>query len=624
MKILPKILIIIASVLLVLGVGAGIYFFRDKIPFLAPKPEKVTLTYWGLFEPPEVMSPLIEEYQRENPHVQINYQLQSYSTFKQYKETLYTRVKQDGGPDIARIHSSWSGQFENLISPLPSSVMSTADFGQRFFPVATKACQIGGNSYCLPLMYDGLTLVYNKRTFSEAAITAPPRTWKEFRDIAVKLTQWEDNDPKNRILQAGAAVGAGKNVDQVMDILGLMLAQSEVSIPTQLSSQAAQDVFTFYTNFTLKDHVWDETWPSSLSAFASGKVGMIFIPSWGITLLKDKDLNFGFGVAPVPQVPKLEGGLTEVGWANFWVETVFSDGDRAKEAWKFLKFLSEREAQETLFSRAKKIRGLPFPYGRKDLASGLSGDPYLGPVVEYATVAETSPIASCSGNPDYEEVLLGAVEEILSRKPVREVLVEAQDSLVSLLGSKSLGISSEETECVLTSFGLGIVPEIEAEEPMLLPTPEPTTVPEATPTPTPTPTGAPAPVTEVEALKCLSLSATPKGGEIPLKVTFTARASDTARAEAYRFAFGDGQVDETSVATTSHTYSSAGTYTASVRVKDSAGVLTPETSLCQATISARRPAKVATPSAKPTLGFTLPLVAVSFLGILLLTLGLLF
>ena len=90
------------------------------------------------------------------------------------------------------------------------------------------------------------------RLWEEAAISAPPETWKEFRDTAIKLTNWRDNDPKKALLQSGAAVGTADNVSHPADILGLMLAQSEVSIPTQLDSQASQDVFTFYTNFVTK------------------------------------------------------------------------------------------------------------------------------------------------------------------------------------------------------------------------------------------------------------------------------------------------------------------------------------------------------------------------------------
>jgi len=618
MKNLPKILILIVAILAFLGLGLGVYFFRQKIPFIAPRQKKVTLSYWGLFEPPEVVKPLIAEYQKENPHVTIDYQPQTYTSFSQYKKTLYNRLKEGSGPDIARVHASWIPQFEDLISPLPADIMSSSEYGKRFLPVTSQACQVRGSTYCIPLMYDGLVLLYNKSLFSEAAVASPPETWKEFRDIAVKLTQWEENDPQKRILQAGAAIGAADNVDHAPDILGLMLVQSEVSIPTQLSSQAAQDVFTFYTNFARKDHVWDETWPDSLSAFASGKVGMIFADSWEVALLKSKKLGFSLGVAPVPQVPKLEGGLTSAGWANFWVESVFLDSGKAREAWKFLKFLSEKTSQEELANGEKRVRGLPFPSSRNDLVSTVTANSYLAPVLKYASGAKFASFSSCAGNPDYESIILKATNDILKGSPVGESLQEAEKALTSLIGSRSLGTTTSERACLLTSFGWGEMPEV-AEVPPA------ETTPSATPETKPVPAGTPAPTVTppVVPLSCQALTASPRQGEVPLKVTFTARASDTSRVHGYRFAFGDGVVSETSQAAATHTYSTAGTYTATVRIKDEKGILTPETPLCQATISAQRPA-VATTSARPTTGFTPPLLVVSLLSTLLLVLGILF
>lgn len=625
MSTLPKILIIIASVILILGAGAGVFLFRDKIPFLAGRAKKVTLTYWGLFESAEVMDPLIEEYQKANPQVTINYQLQSYPTFKQYKETLQARLSQGEGPDLARVHSSWIPQLENSITQMPPAVLSSAEFSQQFYPVAGSSCQLRGGIYCLPLMYDGLVLVYNKRLFSEAAISAPPTTWKEFRDIAVKLTQWEENDPKNRILQAGAALGSAKNVDHASDILGLMLSQSEVSIPTQLTSQAAKDVLTFYTNFALKDRVWDETWPTSVSAFTSGKVGMIFVPAWRVAQLEATQLGFSFGVTPVPQVPKLEGGVTDTGWANFWVETVFVKQAEANEAWKFLKFLSEKESQQQLLANDQKARGFAFPSSRKDLATETVGDSFLGTVVENAGTAVTGSFASCSGNPDYEAALLGAVGGVISGKSLETALGDAQESLTSLTGARSLGTTSEETRCALTTLGLGHAGELVAEaEPETAPEVAPESEPEPEETPSTSPAPAPVTTPEPEALRCLSLSASPKSGTIPLAISFAGRSSDSSQTKAYRFTFGDGQVKESSSSSITHSYTGAGTYTASLRLVDTQGSLSAESPLCQATIAATRPASVATAAAKPATGFVPPAVLVSLIGLFLLTLGLVF
>ena len=608
MRSLPKFLVIILSALLVLGLAVGIlYLFREKIPFLAPilapGREEITLTYWGLFEPEEVIEPLIAKYQEEHPNVTINYQLQSYPTFARYKETLYARLGQEGGgPDIARVHATWIPQLASRLSPLPSSVIPPSEFGETFYPVVKDLCQAQGSIYCLPLMYDGLVLLYNKDLFREAAISAPPQTWREFREVAVKLSQWEDNDPKGKILQAGAAIGAASNINYASDILGLMLSQSEVNIPQQLSSQAAEDVFAFYTNFVRKDHVWDETLPSEVSAFLSGKVGMIFVPSWEIARLRQASLNFDFGVAAVPQVPKLEGGLTDVGWSNFWVEAVSSSSPHPEEAWKFLKFLSEQESQKELFDRAVQIRGAAFPYARRDLRSLLSQDKNFGPVVKWAANSEASPINSCSGNADYEAVITEAVSEILSGKQISSVLRKAEKTLSSLVESRSLGLEKEERTCALASFGLG-VPEVEEPKPESKPK-------------------KPEPEEAEEPLRCLQLSAVPSSGEIPLKVTFSARPSDFSRAKSYRFAFGDGTVEEESSSRVTHTYAQAGTYTASVRIEDSEGKLTPETSFCQATISARRPTIAeASPTAKPETGIALPMVLVIGFGVLLLAFG---
>ncbi len=128
-----------------------------------------------------------------------------------------------------------------------------------------------------------------------------------------------------------------------------------------------------------------------------------------------------------------------------------------------------------------------------------------------------------------------------------------------------------------------------------------------------------------EVLTCAGLTATPLSGEIPLDVTFSARPSNEALVRTYRFAYGDGDVDETTSSQVTHTYSQASTYTASVRIEDTSGNLTPKVADCEATISAQRPEKdEASPSADMPTGYNIPTFVLVGLGLLLLTLGFLF
>ena len=100
-----------------------------------------------------------------------------------------------------------------------------------------------------------------------------------------------------------------------------------------------------------------------------------------------------------------------------------------------------------------------------------------------------------------------------------------------------------------------------------------------------------------------SLSATPTSGTVPLTVSFDASGSSNAPScntiTSYTLDFGDGSSAITqSSPTFSHTYNSAGDYTARLTVTNSAGQVS--TNQAQVLIHATRPAPTPTPTPAPT------------------------
>lgn len=404
-----------------------------NLPFIKPPAKQVELTYWGLFEPTEVFQPLIEEYQKENPSVKINYEERAFSTLAQHKETLLTRLREGTGPDIFRIHNTWISQFASELSPLPSDVMSSAEFATNFYSSLQNFLSYQNQLYSLPLMYDGLMLFYNTKHFEDAGVNRPPADWEEFREVAIRLTK-TDGETK-RITQAGAAIGTADNIAHFSDILGLMLAQSRINFPADLTSGGARDALVFYTNFVTKDHVWDASLPSSIEAFARGKVSMIFAPSWRVFDIQIMNPGLDFATAAVPQIPSLprEEPAT-VNWASFWSEGVNLDSENAGESWKFLEFLAQPENMRRLYSEEAKLREFGEPYSRTDLGSVLLTNDYLAPLIDGAPTAASYIIADAAGNDVYVEAVAEAVNAVLQGKDVEQAL-ETLKTTIERFGS---------------------------------------------------------------------------------------------------------------------------------------------------------------------------------------------
>ena len=389
----------------------------QALPFVKPPAKEVTLTYWGLFEPEEVFQPLIEEYQKEHPHVKIEYQQRAYSDLSQHKETLLTRLREGTGPDIFRLHNTWITQFASELSPLPSEAMSSAEFAANFYSPMQNFLSSQGQLYAIPLMYDGLMLFYNTEHFEEAGVSQPPSDWDEFRRVA-------------KILPAGAAIGTASNVAHFSDILGLMFAQSKVSFPADLTSRGARDALIFYTNFVTKDKVWSASLPNSIRAFSQGRASMIFAPSWRVFEIQALNPGLDFTTAPVPQIPSLPGeGPTTTNWASFWAEAVNLDSENAGEAWAFLKFLSEPENMRRLYSEQAKLREFGEPYSRTDLSVVLLTNDYLAPLIDGASTATSFIIADAAGNDVFVEAVAEAVDSVLQRKDVDAALETLQSTI---------------------------------------------------------------------------------------------------------------------------------------------------------------------------------------------------
>ncbi len=365
---------IFIGIVVVIILGAGVYFFGRKEPV---PPENVELTFWNLWDDSDTMKDAIAAYKAVRPWVNINYYKRPYAG---YEEELVDMIAEGKGPDIFAIHNTWVPKHQRKMSTLPETLMTVGTYRDTFADVATQDFIDNGQIYAIPLSIDTLALYYNKDFFNSANIPYPPTTWNEFNDDVKKLTLFDESGD---IVRAGATVGTVDNVNRAVDILDLLILQQGSDIVDKTTGKVTfnkamtsgdgstvipgLDALTFYTAFSnpLKSvYTWNANMDYSVDAFAYGKAAMMLGYSYHNATIKFKNPGLNFGVSEMPQI---NSATSRVNYANYWGEAVWAGSPNQEEAWRFLMFLAERENLQGYLEMTGK------PTSRRDMVSDRSG-----------------------------------------------------------------------------------------------------------------------------------------------------------------------------------------------------------------------------------------------------------
>ncbi|MBP7700902.1 extracellular solute-binding protein [Candidatus Woesebacteria bacterium] len=393
--------------------------------------DQVELTYWGLWEPDEVVDGIISDFETANPGVKINYVKQSH---KDYRERLQTALGTATGPDIFRFHASWTPMLKTSLAPVPSSVISPKDFKDNYYPIVTDQLVVEGQYVGVPLMYDGLALYYNEDIL-ESANEVAPSTWAELRVLANKLTVRSANG----IQRAGLAIGNATNVDHFSDILAILMLQNGADF-TKPNSQETVDALTFYTNFVLKDEVWDNKFPSSTVAFARGDVAMMFAPSWRAHEIKAQNPELKFKTMTLPQLSD-----ERIAWGSYWAEGVNTNSKNKEMAAKFLGFLSSDENLMKLYSKASEIRAFGEIYPKASMAEKLVDDEIVSTYLDDAVYAKNWYLNSFTHDNGLNDQLISyyrdGVTGLIEGEKIEDVMVAIESGTKQVL--KQYAVSSK-------------------------------------------------------------------------------------------------------------------------------------------------------------------------------------
>ncbi|MCW1949057.1 MAG: extracellular solute-binding protein [Candidatus Shapirobacteria bacterium] len=366
--------------------------------------ETVTLNYWGLWEDQSVMNTIISDFEAKNPGIKVIYKRGQRTD---YRTRLSAKLAKTGGGeedvDIFRFHNTWVPMMTEYLEPVPTEVISNIGLENDFLDVYKGDLKVNNKWLSVPIMYDGIALFYNKTLLEEAKIEVP-KGWWELEKAAAKLTVKDSNGV---IKTAGAGLGiANGNVDHWSDILGLMMKQNGINFGKDINTDKnLEDALKYYASFAKSStKVWDETLPNTTNLFAAGKLAFYFGPSWRVFDLQNLNKDLRYGITTVPQLP-INGDitaenpeLTDIHWASYWTEGVNNKSKHKKEAWKFLEFLSSKEALEKMYTAQSQLRSFGEIYPRKSMSDKLKDNASVWPFLSVANKASSWYLASETGD----------------------------------------------------------------------------------------------------------------------------------------------------------------------------------------------------------------------------------
>lgn len=399
--------------------------------------EQIELTYIGLWESSNTIDSLIADFEEEHPNITITY-IQDRIT--QYEDNMYGRLSDEElTPDIVRIHNTWTYKFQSLLSPMPPEIMTQTEYSDAFYPTAIDDFMgTDGEIYAIPLEIDGLALFYNKDLFEQAELDEPPQDWDTFREYAIQLTE---KSSSGAIIQPGAAIGCSSNIYHSAELLSALMLQSQIDMTSSDDTEAifnttrAASVLNYYTDFVTEDEIWSCQEQNDLELFAAGEVAMMFGPSWRVFDVINMNPSINFDTAPLPQ---LVGNSEDINYATYWGDAVAVKSDHQLEAWQFVKFMSEAQQQQKMFSLASQERTFGEPYSLEDLGEDILNTPYVDVFIE---MAPTMTSWKMGDETTAKESLDTAITDVVERG-VREQ--EALDTAVETLNQKLSTIYSTE------------------------------------------------------------------------------------------------------------------------------------------------------------------------------------
>ncbi len=319
------------------------------------------IRFWQFIASPEYLDPVIEQFEKDNPHIKVKMQQLTYDNGF---EKIIAAIAAGTEPDLCEIGSTWLARFayEGTVRRIDTLAAEMSDSLLMLDMVKYK-----NHYYGLPWMLGTRVLFYNKKLMAEVGLdsTRPPHTWKELKTFAQKIHR-PDRGIYGFGLTAGEAYSPWQKFIPFLWQFNGSVAD-KLWRKCNLDKQEAVSALKFYASFKPVSIVDRQGQLDQL--FSQGRLAFNISGSWNLSLIPRNNPGLQYGLA---LVPSLSGGEKKhISIAGGEVLVFMRNSRVFNEARRFTRFLLRLDHMLPIVERQKNIipsvkRGIYHPYYEKN------------------------------------------------------------------------------------------------------------------------------------------------------------------------------------------------------------------------------------------------------------------
>lgn len=401
-------------------------------PVEEPEPEREEITFWHCWDMSNCQKELGELVEGFNAaQSQITVQLQ-YVPEEDFRKQLALSMAEDTMPDIALVSSSDFSFFHHMrpFVRLDGQIEGL----EQYMPKMLELCTVEGGVYGLPFDISCTALFYNQDMLTEAG-AAPPRTWEEFEEAAVRVSG-----------NGCAGLGISAGINEGSTYIFLPILWSMGADPLHIDSEEGRQAYGMIARLASQGAVSRQgtnmTMTDTTRQFARQEAAMIFFNSTGIAEIQGMEGGLNFGVAAVPEGKEL---ASIMGGEILAV----TPGGNEEASVQFLRYLSDPDRMGNYLGDM----GLMAP--REDvLQAQYREQEELRIFIDSLPYARLRPEEAWW--PEASDQIARALRRVVAGEEVSQVLLEAQQEIDKILLEEQDGEAKTGKEMDLFSGSDGL------------------------------------------------------------------------------------------------------------------------------------------------------------------------